>query len=83
MTSLTVSTMSVSGAEPFVVSTRPTASVSPRHMIMPPAIPPSQAYFWTPEWQHWERQADIDRMMGDYYEPENVDDLINWLNADD
>lgn len=43
----------------------------------------SQAYFWTPEWQHWERQADIDRMVGDYYEPEDVDDLIDWLNADD
>ena len=43
----------------------------------------SQAYFWTAEWQRWERQADLDRMVGDYYEPEDIDDLINWLNADD
>lgn len=83
MASLTVSAMSVSGAEPFVVSTRPTANISPRHTIAPPTIPPSQVYFWTPEWQHWERQADLDRLVGDYYEPTDVDDLIDWLNADD
>ncbi len=46
-------------------------------------IPSSQAYFWTTGWQRWERQADLDRMVGDYYEPEDVDDLIDWLNADD
>lgn len=27
--------------------------------------------------------GNLDRMVGDYYEPEDVDDLINWLNADD
>ena len=27
--------------------------------------------------------ADYHRMVGDYYEPEDVDDLIRWLNADD
>ena len=46
-------------------------------------VPASQAYFWTPEWQRWERQADLDRIAGDYYEPADVDDLIRWLNADD
>lgn len=43
----------------------------------------SQRYYWTPEWQRWEQQADHDWMVGDYYEPEDIDDLIDWLNADD
>ena len=41
---------------------------------------PDQAYFWTGEWQQGERQADRDFLRGDYYEPADIDDLIDWLN---
>lgn len=83
MTNLLASEMTpASGARTLTIGTQCSTSVSPG-TFLPPTIPRSQAYFWTAEWQRWERQADLDRMVGDYYEPEDVDDLIDWLNADD
>lgn len=71
-----------SGPCSLTVGTRGATSVSPG-TLLPPAIPPSQAYLWTPEWQQWEMMADYHRMTGDYYEPESADDLIRWLNDGD
>lgn len=71
-----------SGPCSLTVGTRCATSVS-AGTLLPPAIPRSQAYLWTPEWQQWEMMADYHRMTGDYYEPGSADDLIRWLNADD
>jgi hypothetical protein len=41
----------------------------------------SQAYFWTPEWQAGEQEAEEDIAAGRVYEFDNVDDLIASLHA--
>ena len=43
----------------------------------------SQAYFWTPEWQEQERQADRDFRAGDTFGPASADDVIRWLRSDE
>jgi hypothetical protein len=40
---------------------------------------PSQAYFWTEEWQANERQADEDFAAGRTRTFDNVEDAIVWL----
>ena len=40
------------------------------------AIDPSQAWFWTKEWQAAERQADEDIKAGRYTTYDSADDLI-------
>jgi len=42
-------------------------------------IDKSQAYYWTPEWQAAEREADEDIAAGRVYGFDNVDDAINHL----
>lgn len=42
-------------------------------------IAPDQWWFWTPEWQAKERQADEDIRLGNYKTFDNVDDLIKNL----
>jgi AbrB family looped-hinge helix DNA binding protein len=43
-------------------------------------IDKSQAYYWTPEWQEMERQADEDEKAGRYVKFASVDDLIADLH---
>lgn len=44
-------------------------------------IDESQAYFWTPEWQAGEREADEDIAAGRVHTFDNVDELIASLEA--
>jgi AbrB family looped-hinge helix DNA binding protein len=43
------------------------------------AVPKEQAWFWTPDWQKKEREAEAARAAGDYTEHETIDDLIAGL----
>ncbi len=38
-------------------------------------VPREQAWFWTPEWQAKEKEAEAARAAGDYSEFDSVDDL--------
>jgi len=53
------------------------------HLILVPKklIDKSQAYFWTPEWQAAEREAQSDIDEGRIEEFESVDDLIADLHS--
>lgn len=42
---------------------------------------PSQAWFWTAEWQAKEREADDDIREGRYDDYDTVDDFINGLEV--
>jgi hypothetical protein len=45
-------------------------------------IPADQRWFWTPEWQAMEKEADEDIVAGRVSGPfTNVDDLVAHLNA--
>lgn len=44
------------------------------------AIDPSQAWYWTKEWQEAERKADEDIKAGRYTTYDSVDDLITDLH---
>lgn len=44
------------------------------------AIPRDQAWFWTPEWQAKEREAEAAASKGDFKDYGSVDDLIAGLN---
>ena len=47
-----------------------------------PASPiPSQSYFWTPEWQAAEREADQDLRCGHTRRFDRVDDALDWLEG--
>lgn len=46
---------------------------------MPLFIPRSQAYFWTPEWQAGEREAQREIDAGLARRFENVEDALRWL----
>lgn len=78
-THMAVRTNSSSGSSTLSLTPHTLASASPQ-VSARSSIPRSQAYFWTAEWQQWERLADYDRLIGDYYEPGDVDDLVAWLN---
>ena len=41
---------------------------------------PDQAWFWTPEWQAAEREADAELAAGHGKTFDNVEDLIAWLH---
>ena len=43
---------------------------------------PDQAWFWTPEWQAGERQADEDLRTGNYEDFDTMDDLIASLKTE-
>lgn len=53
------------------------------HLILVPKklIDKSQAYFWTPEWQAAERQAQADIYEGRVKEIATVDDLLAALHS--
>lgn len=76
---IAVSADATSGSSTLTLGRRTSATASP-NVAVTPSIRRSQAYFWTAEWQQWETLADYDRLIGDYYEPEDIDDLIAWLN---
>ena len=44
-------------------------------------IDPSQAYFWTKEWQEGEREADEDRRQGRVKKFKSVKDLMKDLRS--
>lgn len=44
------------------------------------AIPREQAWFWTPEWQAMEGEANAARAAGDFVEFNNVDDFLDSLD---
>lgn len=43
---------------------------------------PDQAWFWTPEWQAGEREADEDLQTGNYEDFDSIDDFIAALKAE-
>jgi hypothetical protein len=44
-------------------------------------IPRDQEWFWTPEWQAMEREADQDILTGDYKDFDNLDALLKDLHG--
>lgn len=42
-------------------------------------VPRDQAWFWSPQWQAKEREAEAARERGDFQEYDSVDDLIAGL----
>jgi len=46
-------------------------------------IPRDQAWFWTPEWQAREKEADQDLSAGRYREFDNLEDLLKDLHGED
>ena len=52
-------------------------------VLLKPAklIDPSQAYFWTKEWQEKEREVDEEIRKGKIRKAKSVEDLIKDLNA--
>ena len=54
-----------------------------RRVEMIPArlVPRDQLWFWTPEWQKKEREADADIAAGRLKEFESVDDLLKDLRS--
>lgn len=48
--------------------------------LPPDDVPDDQAWFWTPEWQAMEKEADEAYANGDFFEFDNVDDAIKFLH---
>ena len=46
-------------------------------------VPRDQAWFWTPEWQAKEREADQDLSTQRYRDFESVEDLLKELHGED
>lgn len=44
-------------------------------------VPKSQAWYWAKKWQDMEKQADIDRELGEVKKFDNVDDLLEDLDS--
>ena len=59
--------------EHLVVTIRP---------ITPQGTDPSQAWFWTPEWQAGEREADADIAAGRVRSFDNIDALFAHLDRE-
>ena len=47
----------------------------------PKDVPKDQEWFWTEEWQEWERQADEELARGEFKEFDSVEDLIADLHS--
>ena len=45
------------------------------------AIPATQAWFWTPEWQQREREADEDIVSGRVVQTSDVEELLHHLDS--
>jgi AbrB family looped-hinge helix DNA binding protein len=46
-------------------------------------VPRDQAWFWTPEWQAKEREAEQDLSSGRYREFDTITDLLKNLHGED
>jgi len=46
-------------------------------------VPRDQAWFWTPEWQAKEKEADQDLASGRFREFRKLEDLLKDLNGED
>lgn len=57
--------------------------LQPQVKIKAPKIDPDQWWFWTPEWQAGEKQADEDIRLGHYETFNNAKDLIKSLHQID
>lgn len=57
-------------------------SALPPSGTTPPDRDPHQAWFWTPEWQAMEAEADADFVAGRVKQFDSIDDLIADLEAD-
>lgn len=49
--------------------------------LKPVTIPNDQAWYWTEQWQEWEKEVDEALNKGEYKDFENVDDLIQELHS--
>lgn len=49
--------------------------------LVPRGVPKDQAWFWTQEWQEWQRQAEADIEAGRVKRFDQVADLIADLNS--
>lgn len=49
-------------------------------IILKPLLDPSQAWFWTEEWQEGERRAEADIREGRVREAESYEEMIRKLN---
>jgi AbrB family looped-hinge helix DNA binding protein len=56
-----------------------TAKIVPIKTI---TVPRDQAWFWTPEWQEKEKEADEDIRKGRYQEFEDVEDLLKDIHGE-
>ena len=45
------------------------------------SIPADQAWFWTPEWQEGERQADADLAAGRFHRFHSEEEMDAWLDS--
>lgn len=45
------------------------------------AIDPDQAWFWTPEWQEGEREADAQISSGDLVRFDSDEEFLNYLDS--
>jgi hypothetical protein len=46
-------------------------------------VPRDQAWFWSPEWQQKEKEADADLAAGRYRDFESLDDLLKDMGGED
>lgn len=46
-------------------------------------VPRDQAWFWTPEWQEKEKEADLDLARGQYEDFDRLEDLLKDLHSED
>jgi len=45
-------------------------------------IPRDQAWFWTPEWQEKEKEADLELASGQYEDFDRMEDLLKDLHSE-
>ena len=50
--------------------------------VKSPKIPKDQAWYWTPEWQAMEREADEDLARGNYKEFNSVEEMFAYLDSE-
>lgn len=56
--------------------------VSTKEYITVFEIDPSQAWFWSAEWQNKEREVDENLAAGRFRDFDNVEDAIRYLHSD-
>jgi len=51
-------------------------------VIVPDILDPEQAYFWTYQWQEWEKEAEKDLQAGRYAEFGDFESLLRDLDQE-